>query len=174
MTERLGSIGDDFHFEVSRKLRSGKIPFDVFRGRSSSGTRTCYIFLGPVSIAVMNLRVTTSRGDPDIVVLRLAGHMAVGKETDDLEWLLRSLLRQGETKLIFDLAGVDQIDADAAVFLVRCFFAARGVGGELRLAAARPDVVRPFRATTLDALLSFDPTVTAACEHFTGGSKPRD
>jgi anti-anti-sigma regulatory factor len=68
--------------------------------------------------------------------------------------------------------GVDQIDADAALVLVRCFFTARGSGGELRFAAARPDVVRPFRATTLDTLLPFDPTVTAACEHFRAGCPP--
>jgi hypothetical protein len=56
--------------------------------------------------------------------------MAVGPETDALEWHLRSFLRQHEMKLIFDLSGVDHIDADAALFLVRCFFATRGAGGE--------------------------------------------
>jgi anti-anti-sigma regulatory factor len=98
--------------------------------------------------------------------------MAVGQETDALEWHLRSFLRQYEMKLIFDLAGVDHIDADAALFLVRCFFATRGAGGELRFAAARPDVLRPFKATMLDTLLSFDPTVAVACEHFRSSSQP--
>jgi anti-anti-sigma factor len=120
----------------------------------------------------VSIRVTNSKVEPDIVLLHLAGRMTVSPETDNLEWLLRSLLRQGESKLIFDLAGVDQIDADAALVLVRCFFTARGSGGELRFAAARPDVVRPFRATTLDTLLPFDPTVTAACEHFRAGCPP--
>jgi anti-anti-sigma factor len=119
----------------------------------------------------MSLHVTTSNAKPGIVLLQLAGHMAISEETDALEWLLRSHLRQGENKLIFDLAGVDQIDADAALFLVRCFFRVRGSGGELRFAAARPDVVRPFSATTLDALLPFDSTVAAACEHFRGGTQ---
>ena len=119
----------------------------------------------------MDLRVTTSRVDPDIVVLHLAGHIAVSQEADDLECLLRGLLGQGERKLIFDLASVDQIDADAALIFVRCFFAARGAGGELRFAAAKPSVARPFRATTLDTLLAFDATVTAACGNFAGGAK---
>ena len=121
---------------------------------------------------VMSLRVTTSRLEPDIVVVHLAGRMEIGPETESLEWLLRGLLAQGETKLIFDLAGVEQIDADAALFLVRCFFAVRGPGGELRFAAARPGVLRPFHSTMLDTLLPFDPTVAAACEHFRGGSRP--
>lgn len=122
----------------------------------------------------MTLRVTTSRVEPNIVVLHLAGSMTIGSDTDDLEWLLRSLLGQVERRVIFDLAGVDQIDAEAALFLVRCFFAARGSGGELRFAGASAHVARPFRTTMLDTLLPFDPTVTAACEHFTGGSKTCD
>ena len=86
-------------------------------------------------IAIVTLRVTTSRVEPDIVILHLFGSMTIGVETYDLEWLVRDLIQEGERKLIFDLAGVDQIDADAALFLVRCFFAARGSGGELRFAA---------------------------------------
>lgn len=119
----------------------------------------------------MGIQVTNSKVEPDIMLLHLAGHLAVGQETDDLEWQFRSLLRQGESKLIFDLTGVDQIDADAALLLVRCFFAARGSGGELRFAAARPSVVRPFRATTLDTLLPFDTTIETACEYFRGRLK---
>jgi anti-anti-sigma factor len=108
----------------------------------------------------------------DIVVFHLSGSITISPDTDTLESLLRTLLRLDERKLVFDLAGVDQIDADAALFLVRCFFTVRGSGGELRFAAARPNVVRPFRATALDTLLSFDPTVTVACENFRGGSQP--
>lgn len=117
----------------------------------------------------MSIRVTSSKVEPDIVLLHLAGHLSVSQETDNLEWQLRGLLRQGESKLIFDLAGVDQIDADAALVLVRCYFAARGFGGELRFAAARPSVVRPFTQTTLDSILPFDSTVGAACAYFRGG-----
>jgi hypothetical protein len=52
----------------------------------------------------VSIRVTNSKVEPDIVLLHLAGRMTVSPETDNLEWLLRSLLRQGESKLIFDLA----------------------------------------------------------------------
>lgn len=115
------------------------------------------------------LQVTTSRVEPTVVVLHLAGSMTTGEESENLEWLLRDLLRQGERKLIFDLAGVDQIDAEAALFFVRCFFTARGSGCELHFAAARPGVFRPFRATMLDTLLPFHPTVAAACERLKRG-----
>ena len=122
----------------------------------------------------MSLRVTTSKVEPDIVVLHLAGIMTIGPETGALESLLHDLLDQKTKKLIFDLAGVPQIDADAALFLVRCFFAVRGAGGELRFAGAKPDVARPFKRTMLDTLLTFDPTVAAACANFAGGSNNGD
>ena len=137
----------------------------VHPGATSGSEPDIFISLLNAS-AIVTLQVTTARVDPDIVILRLAGRMSIGSETCDLEWLLRDLLRQGERKLIFDLVGVDQIDADAALFLVRCFFATRGFGGELRFAGASAHVARPFRTTMLDTLLPFDPTVTAACEHF--------
>lgn len=57
------------------------------------------------------------------------------------------------------------------MFIVRCFFAARSAGGELRFAAVRPEVLRPFKNAMLDTLLPFDPTVSAACEHFSSGAK---
>lgn len=117
----------------------------------------------------MSIRVSSSKVEPDIVLLHLAGRLSLSPETENLEWQLRGFLRQGESKLIFDLADVDQIDADAALFLVRCFFAVRGSGGELRFAAARPHVVRPFTQTTLDSILPFDATVDTACQYFRGG-----
>ena len=119
----------------------------------------------------MSLRVTTSKVELDIVVLHLAGIMTIGPETDALESLLHDLLNRKTRKLIFDLAGVLQIDADAALFLVRCFFAVRGAGGALRFAAASPDAVRPFHRTMLDTLLPFDATVAAAYEHFSGSAE---
>lgn len=62
----------------------------------------------------------------------------------------------------------------AAAYSSSGVFSRRGLPeANFDFAAARPDVVRPFRATTLDKLLAFDPTVTAACEHVTGGSKSK-
>lgn len=59
----------------------------------------------------MSLRVTTSKVESDIVVLHFSGTMTIGPETHAREWLLRRLLCREETKWIFDLAGVDRIDA---------------------------------------------------------------
>ena len=114
----------------------------------------------------MSLQVTTSNIEPDIVVLHLGGIMTTGPEADALESLLLDLLAQKTKKLIFDLAALDEIEADATVFLVRCFFRTRSAGGKLRFATANEQVLQPFKRGMLDSLLPFDPTVAAACEHF--------
>ena len=114
----------------------------------------------------MSLRVTTSNVKPHIVVLRLAGTMTTGPETDALESLLLDLLGEKIRKLVFDLTGMDEIESAATVVLVRCFFRTRSAGGQLRFGGANEQVLRPFRRAMLDTLLPFDPTVAAACERF--------
>jgi len=126
----------------------------------------------PYRDTVMSFRVTTSRVEPDIVVLHMFVVMAIGPETDALESLFHDLLNGATTKVIFNLAGVVEIEANAALFLVRCFFAARGAGGQLRFAAHKTSVGLPFKKTMLDTLPPFDPSVTSACEHFVDGGEP--
>ena len=124
----------------------------------------------------MSLRVTTSHVEQDIVVLHLWGSLTTGPETNALESLLSDLLDQQTRKLVFDLSGVDEIESDGTVFLVRCYFRVRSAGGRLRFAGASELVIRPFHTAMLDSLLPFDPTVAVACERFVaranGGSHP--
>ena len=90
----------------------------------------------------MTLRVTTSKVEPDIVVLHLSGTTTIGPETDALELLVRDLLNRS-SRLVFDLAGVDEIDADAALFFVRCFFAVKGAGVS---SSSGPDTASPSQS----------------------------
>ena len=118
----------------------------------------------------MSLQVETTKVEPDIVVAHLSGSMTLG-ETEELTSLVGDLLVRGEKKLIFDLSGIRQIDSVGGVTIVRCFFAAKEVGSQLRFASAGGDVIRLFKNTRLDTVLPFDSTVAAACEHFTVGPK---
>jgi anti-anti-sigma factor len=118
----------------------------------------------------MSLRVRTSKIESDILVLRLYGSVTTDSESHELESRIHRLLRRGEKRLIFDLAGVDQIDAGGGLLLVRCFLTICGSGGEVRFAAASADVVRSVHRTMLDSLLPFDATVAASREYFTRGA----
>jgi anti-anti-sigma factor len=118
----------------------------------------------------VSLQAEATKVEPDIVVVHLSGSMTLG-ETEELTSLVGDLLVRGEKKLIFDLSGIRQIDSVGGVTIVRCFFAAKEVGSQLRFASAGVNVIRFFQSTHLDTLLPFDPTVVAACEHFIVGSK---
>ena len=117
----------------------------------------------------MSLQAETSKFEPDIVVVHLSGSMTL-EETEELTSLVGDLLVRGKKKLIFDLSGIRQIDSVGGVTIVRCFFAAKEVGSELRFASAGANVIRLFKNTRLDTVLPFDPTVVAACEYFAGDS----
>jgi len=118
----------------------------------------------------VSLQAETTKVEPDIVVVHLSGVMTLG-EIEDLVSFVRDLLDRGEKKLIFDLSGIRRIDSVGGMTMVRCFFAAKAAGGELRFASAGANVIRLFKSAHLDTLLPFDPTVAAACEHFTVGPK---
>ena len=121
----------------------------------------------------MSLQAETTKVEPDIVVVHLSGIMTLG-EIEELESFVRDLLDRGEKKPIFDLSGIRRIDSVGGMTMVRCFFAAKEAGGELRFASAGTNVIRLFKSTHLDTLLPFDLTVAAACEHFTVGPKAEE
>jgi anti-sigma B factor antagonist len=116
----------------------------------------------------MSLRVETSKIEPDIVVVHLAGSMTIGPETDSLESVVRDRVERGDKKLVFELSGVERIDSVGGMALIRCFFIAREADARLCLAGASHAVERLFRATHVDTLIPFFSTTDAACEHFTG------
>src|SRR5215472_8140862 len=77
--------------------------------------------------------------------------------------------RPGRQKIIFELSGVERIDSVGGVTLVRCYFAAREAGGDLRLACPSPHVQRLFKSIQVERVIPLYSTVAAACEEFTAG-----
>ena len=103
----------------------------------------------------MAVRVKIRKLEIGIVILHLSGSLTA-TEIDQLETTFQGLLSEPHPRVIFDLAGIEEIDAPGSLFCVRCFFAARQAGGELRFAAATPEVSRPFKRAMLDSLLPFE------------------
>jgi anti-anti-sigma regulatory factor len=92
----------------------------------------------------MSLQVETTKVEPDIVVAHLSGSLTLG-ETEELTSLVGDLLVRGEKKLIFDLSGIRQIDSVGSVTIVRCFFAAKEVGSQLRFCKRRRGCDSPLQ-----------------------------
>jgi len=128
-----------------------------------------YFLATPGRSDIMNLRVETSKVEPDIVVVHFSGSLTIGHETDALEPHVRNLIGRGDKKIIFELSGVERIDSVGGVTLVRCYFAAREAGGDLRLACPSPHVQRLFKSIQVERVIPLYSTVAAACEEFTAG-----
>ncbi|HUJ21846.1 MAG TPA: STAS domain-containing protein [Bryobacteraceae bacterium] len=116
----------------------------------------------------MLLQIETRRIAPDIMVLELAGKIALGRESQQVETLVRDLLRQEERKLIFDLAKVDHVDSTGIGVLAFCFGTLNRCGGELRVAGASGKVLHLLQMTHLDKVLPLFPSVEEACNSLGG------
>ena len=113
----------------------------------------------------MSLQVSTSKVEPDIVVVQLTGSILLAPEVRTT--VINELLPHHERKkLVLDLSGIETIDSSGAELMFECFNLVKQAGGELHFAAPKSRVARLFQVTRLDTILPFFPTVVAACESF--------
>ena len=158
---RQGGSGHDAHNGTSRLTDlSGQ-------GRDSSGGRGEAIHLigrhcdpprgrrrGPMTL--------TGLTAPDgAVIVTLTGDLDIASAPAARERLL-SLIRPGACLLVIDMSAVRYTDASGLAVLVSTKRRAVLLGGELRLAALRPEVAEVLTVTGLNRHLAAYPTVQAA------------
>lgn len=114
----------------------------------------------------MSLQASSTRVEPDIVIVHLSGNIVVWPDHDVGLTLINDLISQGERKLILDLSGVENIDSSGMQVILESYSAARHAGGELRVAGASVRVARLFQITQLNSVIPFYPTVAEACQDF--------
>ncbi|MFZ0996674.1 MAG: STAS domain-containing protein [Candidatus Sulfotelmatobacter sp.] len=113
------------------------------------------------------LEIQTKRLPPDIVVLEIKGRITIGRECKQLEWATDTLVREkNEKKIIFDLSGVTHIDSTGVGIIVMSAGQAKQAGGELRLAGANRHIETVLKVTSIDKLVSWNPTVADAAVGF--------
>ena len=99
---------------------------------------------------------------PDgVVIVAISGDLDIASAPVVRERLL-SLLRPGACRLVIDMSAVRYTDASGLAVLVSTKRRAVLLGGELRLAALRPEAARVLTATGLNRHLAAYPTVRAA------------
>ena len=101
------------------------------------------------------------------VIVALEGDLDIASAPTARERLL-SLLRPGACRLVIDMSAVRYTDASGLAVLVSTKRRAVLLGGELRLAALRPEVAGVLTVTGLSRHLAAYPTVRAAV----AGRKP--
>jgi anti-sigma B factor antagonist len=112
------------------------------------------------------LKIETKQVQPDIVILEIAGRITLGGESEQLEWAVDKLLGEGRKKVIFDIAGVTNIDSTGIGIIVVSSGKLKKAGGELRVAAASAHVEEVLKMTNLDQIVGLHPTTAAAAASF--------
>jgi anti-sigma B factor antagonist len=114
----------------------------------------------------MILDIKDKRIEPDITVLELSGKVILGNESKRLEWRVDECLKQNQTKVIFDLAGVTTLDSTGIGIITFCYGKLKQAGGGLRVAGAQGMVGQTLKLTNVDTLVGTYSSVDAAAQGF--------
>jgi len=112
------------------------------------------------------LDIQTKHLQPDIVVLELTGRITIGRDCKQLEWAVENLVKEGRKKVIFDMAGVTNLDSTGIGIIVMSAGQIKKAGGELRVAAATAHVEEVLKMTNIDQIVVLHPTPAAAAANF--------
>lgn len=110
----------------------------------------------------MALAIDRRDGEGSISVITLRGKLMLGEDCNKLEAVIPELLKEGRTKLIFDLSEVTHIDSTGIGRFIDTYGRLLKVSGKMRLAGASGAVRDSFRVTRLDTVFSFFPSVEEA------------
>lgn len=102
-----------------------------------------------------------------VTVVRMAGSVD-GLTADGLQASLRAQLDGGATRLVGDLSGVAYTSSAGLRALLATLKTARQLGGDFRLAAIQPPVMRVLELSGFTSILKHFPDVDAAVASFGG------
>lgn len=114
----------------------------------------------------MILSVQRKSLEPGIAVLEMAGRIAMGSDSQRIEWGLAELLKENHRKVIFDLTEVTFLDSSGIGILMMCHAKLKKAGGALHIAGARGMVEETIEITSLNKIVSLYPTAAEAAQGF--------
>jgi len=112
----------------------------------------------------MQLESELIQAESGIVVIVLKGRLIAGPRLTIAEAQVKSLVKQGATKLVLDLAEVEHADSSGFCLVLHAFTAVSAIGGQLRVAAPNRRLLDLFHLTETDRLLSIHPDRDSALE----------
>lgn len=101
---------------------------------------------------------------PGMVVIKLAGKVMMGSESEQITTLVSDLLKQSKRTIIFDLTGITAIDSTGIGRFISSYNQIAAAKGQMRMAAAPGLVSRVFHVCRLDTVFRFYSTVEDACQ----------
>jgi anti-sigma B factor antagonist len=106
-----------------------------------------------------------------IVVLEMSGRITLGRDCQQIESDVDELLRNKQTRIVFDLAKVKYMDSSGIGILVMCSGKIKGAGGALRLAGATGVVDQTLTLTRMNVIVPVFATVGQALEGFSEAAR---
>jgi anti-sigma B factor antagonist len=98
--------------------------------------------------------------EPDITFVTVSGKLVWGsRDLELLETTVKSLLNQGQLKIVFDLSALDYLDSSGMGVFVSCITRIKKSGGDLRLAGAKPKIQKLLRLARVEDILAAYPVV---------------
>ena len=110
----------------------------------------------------MLLEIKEGRIEPDITLVELTGRLALGRESQRLEGLVKEYIADGALLVIFDLTAVDYIDSAGIGMLALAGGQLKEAGGRFALVAGEGRVRSLVRLTQLDAIMPMCRTTVEA------------
>jgi anti-sigma B factor antagonist len=99
-----------------------------------------------------------------IVVVALKGRLIAGPRLTITEAQVKSIIKQGASRMVLDLEHVEHADSSGFCLLLHAYTAISVAGGQLRIAAPNKRLLDLFQLTETDRLLSICPDRSAAFE----------
>lgn len=112
------------------------------------------------------MEITVERRD-SVTIVSVSGSVD-GLTSADLSSAFRREVEGGQARLVGDFAGVDYTSSAGLRALLETVKEARRRGGDLRLAAVRPEVLRVLELSGFTGILKLFPDVPSAAASFAG------
>lgn len=121
----------------------------------------------------MQLESEVIQAEGGVVVVALKGRLIAGPRLTIAEAQVKSIVKQGASKLVLDLAEVEHADSSGFCLLLHAFTAISAAGGQLRIAAPSKRLVDLFQLTETDRLLSIFPDREACIQSLKRKAQPK-
>jgi anti-sigma B factor antagonist len=121
----------------------------------------------------MQLETEVIQAENGIVVIALKGRLIAGPRLTIAEAQVKSIIKQGGSKLVLDLAQVEHADSSGFCLLLHAFTAISAIGGQLRIAAPNKRLLDLFQLTETDRLLSICPDRESCVTSFKRKAAPK-
>ncbi len=89
----------------------------------------------------------------NLVVLEMSGRITLGRDCQQIETDVDELVRNKQTRVIFDLSKIKYMDSSGVGIMVMCSGKLKAAGGELRLAGATGVVDQTLKLTRMDVIV---------------------